>query len=61
MQRAPLPATHARRWKALEAEDSLSEAQPMTLEGVLQDITGFYDHCGRQPPETPFEEQQRLR
>lgn len=60
MQRAPLPAIHRRRWKALEIEDSICPAAPKTLEDVLQDVTAYYDHPGRQPPQTPFEEQQRL-
>lgn len=60
MQRAPLPAIHQRRWKALENEDTILPALPKTLKDVLHKVTAYYDHPGRQPPQTPFEEQQRL-
>jgi hypothetical protein len=58
MSRAPLPASHTRRW----SPDIAQEAPPLVpdLFTLLGEVTSFYDVPGNNPPKSAAQEQSRI-
>jgi hypothetical protein len=60
MNRAPLPASHRRRWEDTPVSKESSISQSVNLFQLLAEATSHYDQQGRTPPKSPAQERKKI-